>query len=756
MPTIPELPNASVSEAQDEIPVSQGGVTRAVTVAELLSGTQELLTIPSQSLLGRASLGPGSPESLLLGSGLALQGDALVPNGGDHLSFLQTPALTPGDEVIVNSVGLPRRLPATALRQLFSAGTNVSVDSLGVIAAATDPSVNSELNSLVQGLSAAQSGIAVVASKIPVGGFAGLNGSGQVTAPIAGDIGAATVTVPTGGSSRSMVRRALDSLNLLDFGATAGGSDCSGAFAAAYAQLPGAGGEIWIPSGDFWLASPLTLSGKAVSIRGSGKGQTRLHLEHTGVGFDFAPGNLFGKVLVLAVSIYAENMSGQTAAAIRITYPSTSAFGYVSAAISDVELFGYPNSSNGTAPFPQTFLRGVVLNNCWSSQINNLSWFGPPAPAGGTTSAVIELNGSVDTRLHALQAYYGNSVVLQTGYCEGIYLSNPLVVGTDYLFSQTDETKWAGYSPGRAMLLGLWAANGEVNTNLGTVQLTNVTDVFMSNLDITRNGGPSTSQIMFDLLNVPNCHVSGCNFVGGPTGGPSQDVAFRFRSTSNSSSNIIDGCHFEDLATVIQIIGANGTVGLTTYGLHLGNVPSSTAIMDPTPQEAGNHVSFLTPSQPGIPAGVGLSKDHVLAGTGGAVLFRVNNLAAAANFIRHQPATSSNPPTVCFDGQDGSVNGVIQTKGGNLFINAAGGASGSGNLVSFMNNAGASNWVVVQNALAGNLSLISTNLGGLGVQPKGALWLSPTGGLFLPNLPVSRPTSGTGQVWNNNGVLSIA
>jgi hypothetical protein len=146
----------------------------------------------------------------------------------------------------------------------------------------------------------------------------------------------------------------------------------------------------------------------------------------------------------------------------------------------------------------------------------------------------------------------------------------------------------------------------------------------------------------------------------------------------------------------------------------------------------------------------------VFCDAAGGVLFQVNNVATAANFIRHQPATSSNPPTVCFDGSDGTVNGVIQTKGGNLFVNGAGGVSGSGNMISLMNTPGATNWLVTQNATAGNLSLLGTNVGGMALQPKGALWFSPTSGIFVPGLPTAKPTSGSNQLWNNGGVLSIA
>ena len=751
MPTIAQLPGATQAGLQDELPIEQAGVTRAVTVAELLSGTQPLLTVPSPCVLGRASLGPGGVETLALGTGVAVQAAALIATGADHASFAQESGFAPTDDVIVNASGAPRRLPVPALRGLFSAGRNVSIDTNGVIASSTDASVSGSLTILSQGLSAAQSGIATLAAKIPAGGVAGLNGSGQVTAPVAGDASAATVVSAAGGSPRTLSARTSDILNVLDFGAVAGGPDCSAAFLAAFNLVPHLGGEIWVPPGDYWLTSPLVLSGKPVSLRGSGRGQTRVHLAHTGVGFDFAPGSVFSKVRVEDLSIYAESMAGQTAAAVRVSYPAISSFGYVTTIVAEVEFFSYPNVVNGTAPFPQTFLRGLVLNNCWSSQISNLSWFGPPAAAGSSSSAVVELNGSIDTRIHGVQAYYGNTVVLQTGYCEGIYLSSPLVVGVDYLVRQTNITQWPGYVNGKVMLLGLWVADGEVNTNLGTFQISNATDGFIANLDITRDGGPNTGQVFLDFTNIANFHVTGCNFVGGSP----QDVAIQFKSTFNSSSNIIGSCHFENMATVISVLGSNGTVALTTYALQFGNVPIATAFIDQTPQEASNYVSFMSPSQTGIPASIGNTKDHVWSGATGGTLFRINNVANAVNFLRHQPATSNNPPTLCFDGSDPSVGGVIQTKGGSLSVSASG-VAGNGNLVSLLNVASATNWIVMQNASAGNLSLLGTNSGGLGIQPKGALWLSPGGGLFAPGLPTTKPASGSGQVWNNGGILSIA
>ena len=756
MPTIPELPNATATGAQDELPVSQNGITRAVTVAELLSDTQPAIVIPSQTVLGRASLGPGGPEALGMGLGVGIQNASLTANGADHAAFVPESVFVAGDEAILNSAGIPKRLPITALRALFRGGQNISIDTTGLIAASTDSSISGSLSTLSQNISAAETSIAVLNSKIPIGGFAALNSAGQMTAPVAGDASLAGVVSTPGGSVRTLATRALDQINVLDFGALQGGPDCSAAFSAAVANLPGSGGEVYVPAGDYWLQSPVLINNKVVGIRGAGRGLTRIHLQHQGIGFDISPGNVLSKVALSGFSLLAESPNGPTAAGVRITYPQTGSFGYITASIQDIEFFGYPNAANAVAPFPQTFQRGLILDGCWSSQITNVSWFGPPAAAGTTSTAMVELNRSFDTRLQGIQAYYGHTVILQTGYCEGIYISNPLVVGADYLMLQTDETTWPGYVYGRPMLLGLWVSYGEVNTNIGTVKLSALTDGFFSGLDITRDGGANTSQSFFSLANVSNLHVTGCNFVGGPSGGTAADIAFDFSSTFNSSSNAINGCHFENFATVIRINGLNGTVGLTTYGLHLGNVPLATAILDGSNAQAGNYLSFMTPSQAGLPAGLGKTLDHIFSNTSGSVLFRINNIPGASNYIRHLPATASNPPAICFDGSDGTVNGVIQTKGGALFINASGGSVASGNLASLLNTPGATNWIVMQNATLGNLSLLGTNNGGLGIQPQGQLWLSPGNGLFAPNLPTSRPPAGSAQVWNNGGVLSVA
>ena len=135
MPTIPQLPAATQINPDDELPLSQGGVTRSVTVGELFAGTQPALTVSSGTLLGRVSLGAGGPEPVSVGLGLALSNGALSATGGEIAGFAQNVSIASGDQVVLNSGGRPALLPTTALRALYSPGTNVSIDGNGIISA---------------------------------------------------------------------------------------------------------------------------------------------------------------------------------------------------------------------------------------------------------------------------------------------------------------------------------------------------------------------------------------------------------------------------------------------------------------------------------------------------------------------------------------------------------------------------------------------------------------------------------------------
>ncbi|MBV9654442.1 MAG: collagen-like protein [Acetobacteraceae bacterium] len=141
MPTIKQLPAVTEVKAEDEVLLSQDGLTKSASVGMLLSGTQPVVTVPSGSLLGRVSIGPGGPEPVIVGPGLNVSAGTLAATGTDHIGFPIRSTFSNSDEAILNSAGSPARLPLSALRALFSAGTNISIDANGVIASAGGSSI---------------------------------------------------------------------------------------------------------------------------------------------------------------------------------------------------------------------------------------------------------------------------------------------------------------------------------------------------------------------------------------------------------------------------------------------------------------------------------------------------------------------------------------------------------------------------------------------------------------------------------------
>ena len=119
--------------AADEIPVSQGGAARAISVGALLASTQPAIIVQSPALLGRTSIGAGGPEQIDLGIGLTLSTGTLVANGLDHATFPTATKLSAESDLVISNQGSPMLMQATLLRGLFSAGQNVVIDPNGVI-----------------------------------------------------------------------------------------------------------------------------------------------------------------------------------------------------------------------------------------------------------------------------------------------------------------------------------------------------------------------------------------------------------------------------------------------------------------------------------------------------------------------------------------------------------------------------------------------------------------------------------------------
>jgi hypothetical protein len=135
MPTISQLPTADAVSASDLVPISQDGSVHAVSVGALLAQTQPAIIVAPPSLLGRTSLGPGGPDTIAVGDGLALNNGTLSASAFDMAALPLQTVLSPTDQIIVSSTEGSQRIEVGQIREIFTAGQNITIDAEGVISA---------------------------------------------------------------------------------------------------------------------------------------------------------------------------------------------------------------------------------------------------------------------------------------------------------------------------------------------------------------------------------------------------------------------------------------------------------------------------------------------------------------------------------------------------------------------------------------------------------------------------------------------
>lgn len=132
MPTIDQLAPATAAADSDELVVSQNTIARKITRAQILAGVQTQITLPGGTLLGRASSGFGSPETIAIGSYLNLSAGTLSAMAAPYSIALTPAGLVPssGDLVPVAQSGKNASVTYSVFLQGLSTVGNVDGSQL--------------------------------------------------------------------------------------------------------------------------------------------------------------------------------------------------------------------------------------------------------------------------------------------------------------------------------------------------------------------------------------------------------------------------------------------------------------------------------------------------------------------------------------------------------------------------------------------------------------------------------------------------
>jgi hypothetical protein len=107
MSTIDELAPATAASDSDELMVSQNGIARKITRAQILAGLQPQLAIGAGALLGRKTSGTGAPEQIAVGANLSLTNGTLAASGSPFVVASLPAGTVPagGDAVAIGQGG---------------------------------------------------------------------------------------------------------------------------------------------------------------------------------------------------------------------------------------------------------------------------------------------------------------------------------------------------------------------------------------------------------------------------------------------------------------------------------------------------------------------------------------------------------------------------------------------------------------------------------------------------------------------------
>lgn len=133
MPTIDGLVPVVAAADEDAFPVSQAGLMRRVTRAQMLAGMQPALTVATGGLLGRSTAGAGAPEAIAVGAGLSLRNGVLSGSAGFSVAGLAPGrVVAPTDLIAVSQGGRDAGVPVgSVLTALASVpGLDLSLQSV--------------------------------------------------------------------------------------------------------------------------------------------------------------------------------------------------------------------------------------------------------------------------------------------------------------------------------------------------------------------------------------------------------------------------------------------------------------------------------------------------------------------------------------------------------------------------------------------------------------------------------------------------
>lgn len=351
----------------------------------------------------------------------------------------------------------------------------------------------------------------MIGGRMPEAGFSvQRRGVGSAAAWIAAGsaLALARPAAARGGSSQSLQ-------NVVANGADPTGlRDSSQAFQQSFANLPGAGGTIYVQGGVYRLDNPLNMKNKPVEIVGDGSAATVLLLNHTQWGMTYTCTNIINSEAYpfqMAGFSLAGVAPGPAAGAIWAAFGSSGAeTGYQSCRISDIGIGNaYFNGASGC-----NIKQGLFLENIWKSQIDNVRMFANPSDGGfvilSSADGGLVIDNTFTNCFHdgggaGFRFFYDGNTGTSTPF-QGLNIISPKLLNDYGIYAPNAY----GNPPGN--ILGLFLTGGTVASRIQCLLLQEVWNAQISDCAFSCFN-PNANSVV-ELIQCVACGIVNCSFNG--------------------------------------------------------------------------------------------------------------------------------------------------------------------------------------------------------------------------------------------------
>lgn len=363
------------------------------------------------------------------------------------------------------------------------------------------------------------------------------------------DLGGGFIQAGTGAVQRTVESKLQDVVSVKDFGAVGDGvADDTVAIQAALSSSD----AVYFPQGQYRLTQTLSSSGNC-TIYGDGPGASILKINHNSSRAILAQANTSDdSISIHGLTLQAAFASGPCPLGIEVVYPSSASRTFGILQISDVHFLG----SYSTSPYPNTWLRGLKITNCWYPVIKDVK--GNTRFIAGDTAAsgFCEITGGsyacIAPIFENIDWLYGAAGILLSGYTEGMYVSNSEFVGVTRGIHCPPTTPFGGVA-GTQRGMALWLINSHIAAHTACVSLDTGADVRLNAFNFQRwSDASATNWIGIDLnaWNYPK--IIGGTIAGNESSGAITTVGISAQG-GNSAHGLVSSVHFENLDTQISL-----------------------------------------------------------------------------------------------------------------------------------------------------------------------------------------------------------